>query len=403
MESNRRRPVTYALFAGAAALAVVALAGLPRRTRALPPPPPPRVLTPPTVVPVAQPEPPPPPQVERPRVEVVFALDTTGSMAGLIEGAKRKIWSIADFLASGQPRPEIRIGLVGYRDIGDDYVTRFYDLSDDLDTVFARLQSFHADGGGDTPEHVARALHDAVDRASWSSGDKVVKLVYLVGDAPPHTDYQDGYDYRSLSRKAAKKGIHINTVRCGGDPDTQVAWREIARVGQGDYASIEQSGGMAVVTTPYDDRLADLNRKLASTALGWGARKREIAAKTAAATAAPASIAADRVSFAAKNGLAVSGDGDLVNDIAKGKAKLTEIKSEELPAELQGLPEPAQQAYIEKKQIERQRLIEEINRVSSERSDFLKKDAAKSPRPKASFDDEVRRSVTKAAAGAVAY
>lgn len=402
MESNRRRPVTYALFAGAAALAVVALAGLPRRTRALPPPPPQRVLNPPVV---AEPEPPPPQQqpVERPRVEVVFALDTTGSMSGLIEGAKRKIWSIADFLASGQPRPEIRIGLVGYRDVGDDYVTRFYDLSDDLDTVFAHLQSFSADGGGDTPEHVGRALHDAVERSSWSSGDKVVKLVYLVGDAPPHTDYQDGYDYRSMSRKAAKKGIHINTVRCGDDPDTRVAWREIARMGQGDYASIEQSGGMAVVTTPYDDRLAELNRKLTSTALGWGARKREVADKASAAAAAPAAIAADRVSFAAKNGLAVSGDGDLVNDIAKGKAKLAEIKTEELPAELQGLPAPAQEAYIEKKQIERQRLIEEINRVSTERADFLKKDAAKSPKPKAAFDDEVRRSVTKAAAGAIAY
>jgi Mg-chelatase subunit ChlD len=401
MESNRRRPVTYALFAGAAALAVIALAGLPRRTRALPPPPPPRVLNPPPVV--AEPEPPQRPQVERPRVEVVFALDTTGSMSGLIEGAKRKIWSIADFLASGQPRPEIRIGLVGYRDVGDDYVTRFYDLSDDLDTVFSHLQSFRADGGGDTPEHVGRALHDAVERASWSSGDKVVRLIYLVGDAPPHTDYQDGYDYRSMARKAAKKGIHINTVRCGDDPDTRVSWREIARLGQGDFASIEQSGGMAVVTTPYDDRLAELNRKLASTALGWGARKREVAAKASAAAEAPAAIAADRAGFAAKNGLAVSGDGDLVNDIAKGKAKLGEIKAEELPAELQGLPAPAQQAYIEKKQIERQRLIEEINRVSTERADFLKKDAAKSPKPKAAFDDEVRRSVTKAAAGAIAY
>ncbi|HEX2570832.1 MAG TPA: vWA domain-containing protein [Polyangia bacterium] len=402
MESNRRRPVTYALFAGAAALAVIALAGLPRRTRALPPPPPPRTLTPPPVL--ADPPPPPPPQqAERPRVEVVFALDTTGSMSGLIEGAKRKIWSIADFLASGQPRPEIRIGLVGYRDIGDDYVTRFYDLSDDLDTVFAHLQSFSADGGGDTPEHVGRALHDAVERASWSSGDKVVRLIYLVGDAPPHTDYQDGYDYRAMARKAAKKGIHINTVRCGDDPDTRVAWREIARVGQGDYASIEQSGGMAVVTTPYDDRLAELNRKLASTALGWGAHKREVAAKASAAAAAPAAIAADRVSFAAKKGLAVSGDGELVNDIAAGKAKLADIKAEELPAELQGLPAPAQEAYIEKKQIERQRLIEEINRVSNERADFLKKDAAKSPKPKAAFDDEVRRSVTKAAAGAIAY
>ena len=35
-----------------------------------------------------------------PRIEVVFVLDTTGSMSGLIEGAKQKIWSIANAMAS---------------------------------------------------------------------------------------------------------------------------------------------------------------------------------------------------------------------------------------------------------------------------------------------------------------
>ena len=55
---------------------------------------------------------------EPPRIDVVFALDTTGSMSGLIEGAKQKIWSIADKLVSGNPRPEVRMGLVAYRDLG---------------------------------------------------------------------------------------------------------------------------------------------------------------------------------------------------------------------------------------------------------------------------------------------
>jgi Mg-chelatase subunit ChlD len=57
-------------------------------------------------------------------IEVVFALDTTGSMGGLISGAKQKIWSIINDLKQGQPQPHLRIGLVGYRDRGDAYVTR---------------------------------------------------------------------------------------------------------------------------------------------------------------------------------------------------------------------------------------------------------------------------------------
>ena len=32
----------------------------------------------------------------KPKIDVCFVLDTTGSMSGLIEGAKQKIWSIAN-------------------------------------------------------------------------------------------------------------------------------------------------------------------------------------------------------------------------------------------------------------------------------------------------------------------
>ena len=58
------------------------------------------------------------------RVEVVFVLDTTGSMSGLINAAQEKIWSIASTLAQAQQAPEISMGLVAYRDRGDAYVTQ---------------------------------------------------------------------------------------------------------------------------------------------------------------------------------------------------------------------------------------------------------------------------------------
>src|SRR4030095_11355722 len=128
------------------------------------------------------------PAGQRPRVELVFALDTTGSMSSLIEGAKQKIWSLASFVAQGQPTPDLRVGLVAYRDVGDVYVTKVFDLDSDLHRVYARLRRFNADRGGDGPEHVARALDDAVNRMSWSGEQSVIKVIYLVGDAPPHTD-----------------------------------------------------------------------------------------------------------------------------------------------------------------------------------------------------------------------
>ena len=103
-----------------------------------------------------------------PKIEVVFALDTTGSMSGLIQAAKDKIWSIASTMASAQQAPEIKMGLVAYRDRGDAYVTQVIDLSDDLDSMYAKLMDFQAQGGGDGPESVNQALHDAVHDISWS-------------------------------------------------------------------------------------------------------------------------------------------------------------------------------------------------------------------------------------------
>src|SRR5882724_11655733 len=89
------------------------------------------------------------PKTSRPRMEVCFVLDTTGSMTGLIEGAKQKIWSIANEMISTKPTPEIRLGLVAYRDRGDEYVTKSFDLTNDIDAIYGQLQTLRADGGGD--------------------------------------------------------------------------------------------------------------------------------------------------------------------------------------------------------------------------------------------------------------
>src|SRR6266498_4936548 len=70
---------------------------------------------------------------EKPKVEVVFCLDTTGSMGGLIDAAKQKIWAICNQIAAGNPTPRLRVGLVAFRDRGDDYITKVHDLTDDLD------------------------------------------------------------------------------------------------------------------------------------------------------------------------------------------------------------------------------------------------------------------------------
>ncbi|MDP7033816.1 MAG: vWA domain-containing protein, partial [Planctomycetota bacterium] len=131
-----------------------------------------------------------PPAAPRPTIEVAFVLDTTGSMGGLLDGAKKKIWSIVNRIASAKPSPRVKLALVAYRDKGDAYVTKRTDLTEDIDAVFADLMALTAGGGGDHPEHVNQALHEAVSRLSWSQAKRTYRVLFLVGDAPPH-EYKD--------------------------------------------------------------------------------------------------------------------------------------------------------------------------------------------------------------------
>jgi Mg-chelatase subunit ChlD len=365
---KKKSKITYLLIGGTLCLAAWAASAMPRlRTQ-------PKVLTPPEVQVPTQKDPPPVVQIPkaRPKIEVVFALDTTGSMSGLIDGAKRKIWSIANFIAQGNPKPDLRIGLVAYRDKGDEYVTRFYDLSDDLDKVFERLNSFEAAGGGDTPEHVSKALSDAVNRASWSADQGTLKQIYLVGDAPPHTDYNDGFDYRQIARKAHDEGIHINTIRCGSDRQTQLVWNEISNASAGEYASIDQTGGVIAVATPYDDKLAALNERLVNTAIGYGRYRGEVSAKRSAAISAPKGMAADRAGFFGASGGALGGDGDLVRDWSEGKASPAAMAPSDLPPEMAAMPAPAREEYVKQKKEEREKITAEINSINTRRNAYLK-------------------------------
>jgi Mg-chelatase subunit ChlD len=104
----------------------------------------------------------------RDTLEMVFVLDTTGSMGGLIDGAKQRIWGIINEVMQKPSKPRVRVGLVAYRDNGDEYVTKLLAITEDLDKVYTTLMDYRADGGGDTPENVRKALAEGVRNAGWT-------------------------------------------------------------------------------------------------------------------------------------------------------------------------------------------------------------------------------------------
>jgi Mg-chelatase subunit ChlD len=335
---------------------------------------------------------------DRPVLDVVFALDTTGSMGGLLEGAKQKVWSIASRMASGQPSPRVRVGLVAYRDQGDVYVTQVYPLSDDLDQVYKNLRTFQANGGGDGPEAVQDALAAAVDRMAWSQSPRAARMIFLVGDAPAHD--QDKARLLEASRRAIKQGIVVNTIRCGGDGVAEQQFREVARLADGRFDTIEQNGGVVAAVTPYDDRLSRLNGALMDTAIYAGPRTAQARGESrrleAKAMAAPA--AADRVSFLAKGGGSASGASAVgALDLASAPERAATLSEDELPAPLQHLKPAERVALAREQQANRARLEAEIATVSKERDGYL---ATHASDKKDSFDGRVFEAVKATAAKA---
>ncbi|HEU4429737.1 MAG TPA: vWA domain-containing protein [Myxococcota bacterium] len=322
----------------------------------------------------------PPARHEPAHIEVAFVLDTTGSMTGLIEGAKRKIWSIANQLVSAQQETDVRFALIGYRDRGDTYVTTTYDLTSDIDAIYARLMQFQADGGGDGPESVNQALHEAVTRLDWSTAQDVYRVIFLVGDAPPHLDYQDDIRYDRSVRLARQRDITINAIQCGAWDETAQIWREIASLGMGTFAAIAQDGGMVAVATPMDDELAKLNRELAGTVVAFGREdeQREAEAKVGNALRASAPAAADRLAYLAKagEGSVVTGTKDLVDEAAAGRP-VASVAPEALPEPLRAMPADARQEFVDEQLAKRKQVQERIARVSQERDAYLAKEEAR--------------------------
>jgi FtsZ-binding cell division protein ZapB len=348
------------------------------------------------------------PQAAQPQIEVVFVLDTTGSMSGLLEGAKRKIFSIASRIAQGRPTPKLKVGLVAYRDVGDEYVTKRFDLTDDLDTVFAHLRKFQAGGGGDTPEHVGRGLGEAVSLMSWSQDREVMKVIFLVGDAPP-AERNDDWGFKHWSKRARDKHIVVNTVRCGQDGETETSWRYVAKLTDGTFDTIDQSGGMVAVATPYDEKLARVNAELARKTLYTG--RAEVQAENRARASRMAELApeaaAERISYMKKSRGASSGGAPAAAvssapaavggavDLVERPETLASVRDEELPAELQGLKKEEQQAKVAQLAAERKALEAEAAKLAAERDAWQAKNVAEK---EDSFDANVMKGVKKQAA-----
>lgn len=309
-------------------------------------------------------------------VDVIFTIDCSGSMGGIIETAKQKIWSIVNTIAKEKPKPILRIGLFAYGN--GDKNARLYQLNGDLDEVYKNLMSFKDEGWG--TEWVGWAIKEVTDKMEWSKEKNALKVIFVVGNETARQGPKE-VDYTKTAPKAIEKGIMINAIYCGKpSKEEEATWQEAARLADGTYIAIDQSGGAISIETPFDKELSELNNKLNETYVYYGkngkkSKDNQQEQDDNSNKHGGLSNEADRT--CQKMAYYDCSRWDLV-DACKGKDfKIEGVEKETLPKELQTLTIEELKAHVEKKSKDRDDIHKKIKETSEKREKFIEDEMKK--------------------------
>jgi hypothetical protein len=339
-------------------------------------------------------------------IDVAVLLDTSGSMDGLIESAKIKLWTIVNDLAKIQPTPNLRVALYQYgndgisRDVA--WVKKEVDLTVDLDEVYKKLNVLRTNGG---TELVARVTRDALRDLKWTDEKDALKMIFVCGNEPADQDKE--VTLSSIADMAKKQGVFVNTIYCGPKNSHEVSlWKEFAQMCGGKYANIDQDRAQSEVTiqSPFDKELLEFSSKLNTTYFCYGQEGKDKQANQKAqdANAAKTSPTANLERSSTKaSGLYRNAAWDILDRMKEDpKFDIKKLKEEELDDELKKIKPEEREAFLKKKAAEREEIRKKIQDLSAKRAKYVAEEMKKQPKSDAdkSFDEAVKACVREQAA-----
>lgn len=178
-------------------------------------------------------------------LDFMLVVDTTGSMGDELEYLQKELESVINRVASDNGNIPVRLSVNFYRDDGDEYVVRDFGFSENISEEISCLNDQSADGGGDTPEKVNAALDNGINQHDWN--DNTTKLLFIILDAPPHSDDSNAVDeMNKLTAQAAEKGIRmIPVLASGGDKEAEYLMRDMAMKTGGTYLFLTDDSGVS--------------------------------------------------------------------------------------------------------------------------------------------------------------
>jgi Mg-chelatase subunit ChlD/uncharacterized coiled-coil protein SlyX len=336
-------------------------------------------------------------------IDLVICLDASGSMDGLINSARQRIWSIVNDLALAKPAPRLRVAVLSYGNDGHDPIAGWVkietDLTDDLDLVSNRLFAIRTHGG---TELVARVIRTGLNQLSWNREPDSLKLIVVAGNESANQDQL--VSFRDECRKAIARGIMINSIYCVWHRDTGVVvseWQEVARLSDGHFATIDQNRGTISVATPFDDQLKELSTALNATYVPFGKEGKKGWSNQQAQDVNAERIQADAAARRARSKASVLYfcRWCLVDATRNNAVKLAEVKKEDLPKALQAKTLEELQTYLDKTWEERAGIQKQINELHKKRQEFVSGELKKKSLDEGqAFDVAVRRAIRAQAA-----
>ncbi len=343
------------------------------------------------------PEPEPEPIVVKPRrVEIVIALDTSGSMNGLIDSTRARIWDIVNQTVSAKPTPDVRVGLLTYgtpggSSVDQGWVKHQMDLTDDLDTFYGRLMGLNTAGGD---EYVGWVLHEALNEMSWSPGDDTVRMVFVAGNETADLG-REFHDFRVVAGAASERGVTVHTVFAGNENQGRMLlWEQVADMGGGTYTAIDQNAAVVAVATPFDQKLRELNGALNTTYVPYGAGGSAGVANQVEQDNNAMKYGSMGARTSSKGSAAYRNDSwDLVDGLESG-VQIGDLEEEELPAAMVPMNAAERQAYVDDAKKQRDTVNAEIAAITGEREKWLSDKRAEADAPD-DLDSALREAVVE--------
>lgn len=310
-----------------------------------------------------------------PTIQVAILLDTSGSMDGLINQAKSKIWNIINELSKANKGNEditLQVGLFEYgkQSISkhEGFLQMLSPLSNDLDMLSEKLFELRTNGG---EEYAGKVILESVNRMQWSDHKDDLKLIIIAGNE----SFEQGDIPTKFSiDKATKNNIVVNTVFCGDyNKGISMGWKQGAERSGGKYLNIQQDKKIIRIVTPYDDQIIILGNKLNNTYIGYGAqakmKKERQITQDSNALMESKSMMADR-SIAKASAQYKNDSWDITSVYEEDEAEGLKVAKEQ-SAHFKNMSDKDIKAEIEMKAKERTKLKKEISILEEKRSDFI--------------------------------